>query len=65
LKEEGHRSPQRDGGIPESDSIERAEIVDDMEETSIPFYDAKPSRVVSGVGRFICTRRNFVIDNIN
>jgi hypothetical protein len=56
---------RRDGGISDGDSIEWAEVVDDMEGTSIPFYDTKPSRAVSGVGQFICTRRYFVTDNFN
>jgi hypothetical protein len=55
----------RDGGISNGDGIEWAEVVDDAEGTSISFYDAEPSRAVSGVGRFICTRHYFVTDNFS
>jgi hypothetical protein len=44
---------RQDRGISDGDGIERAEVVDDAEGTSIPFYDAKPSGTVSGVGRSI------------
>jgi hypothetical protein len=54
-----------DGGISDGDGIEWAEVMDNVEGTSIPFYDTKPSGAVSGVGRFICTRRYFVTDNFN
>jgi hypothetical protein len=46
-----------DGGVSNGDGIERAEVVDDVEGTSILFDDAKPSGAVSGVGWFIRTRR--------
>jgi hypothetical protein len=39
--------------------------MNDTEGTSIPFYDAKPSGMVSSVGRFIRTRCYFVTDNLN
>jgi hypothetical protein len=39
--------------------------MDDAEGISIPFDDAKPPRAVSGVGRFIRTRRYFVTDNFD
>jgi hypothetical protein len=39
--------------------------MDDMEGTSIVFYDAEPSRAVSGIGRFICTRHYFITNNFN
>jgi hypothetical protein len=54
-----------DGGIPNSDGIEWAEVVDDAEGTSIPFYDTKPSGTVSGIGWFIRTRHYFVTDNFD
>jgi hypothetical protein len=56
---------RRDGGISDGDGVEWAEVVDDAEGTSIPFYNAKPSRTVSGIGRFIHTRHYFVTDNFN
>jgi hypothetical protein len=55
----------QDGGISNGDGIEWAEVVDDTEGTSILFYDAEPSRAVSGVGRFIRTRHYFITDNFN
>jgi hypothetical protein len=55
----------QDGGISNGDGIERAEVVDDAEGASIPFYDAKPSGTVSGIGRFIRTRHYFVTDNFD
>jgi hypothetical protein len=54
-----------DGGVSNGDGVEWAEVVDDVEGTSVPFYDAKPSRAVSGVGWFIRTRCYFVTDNFN
>jgi hypothetical protein len=54
-----------DRGISNGDSIEWAEVMDDAEGTSISFYDAEPSRVVSGIGQFICTRHYFIMDNFN
>jgi hypothetical protein len=56
---------RRDGGISDGDSIEWAEVIDDMEGASILFYDTKRSRAVSGVGRFIRTRHYFVTENFN
>jgi hypothetical protein len=56
---------RRDGGISNGDGVEWVEVVDDVEGTSILFYDAKPSRMVSSVGWFIRTRCYFVIDNFN
>jgi hypothetical protein len=56
---------RRDRGISDGDDIEQAEVVDDTEETSIPFYDTEPSGMVSGVGQFIRTRHYFVMDNFN
>jgi hypothetical protein len=41
------------------------EVVDDAEGTSILFDDAKPPRAVSGIGRFIRTRRYFIMDNFD
>jgi hypothetical protein len=51
-----------DRGISNHDNIEWAEVIDDVEGTSILFYDTKPSRMVSGIGWFICTRHYFVMD---
>jgi hypothetical protein len=56
---------RQDGGISDGDGVELAEVVYDMEGTSIPFYDTKPPRTVSSVGWFICTRYYFVMDNFN
>jgi hypothetical protein len=49
----------------DNDGIKWVEVVNDTEGASIPFYDAKPSRAVSGIGRFICTRCYFVTDNFD
>jgi hypothetical protein len=56
---------RQDGGISDGDGVEWAEVVDDVEGTSILFYDTKPSGVVSSVGQFICTRHYFVMDNFD
>jgi hypothetical protein len=56
---------RRDGGISNGDGVEWAEVMNDVEGTSIPFYDTKPPRAVSSVGRFIRTRHYFVTDNFN
>jgi hypothetical protein len=55
----------QDGGISNGDGVGWAEVMDDMEGTSISFYGAEPSRAVSGIGRFICTRCYFIMHNFN
>jgi hypothetical protein len=55
----------RDGGVSNGDGVEWAEVVDNVEGTSIPFDDAKPSGAVSGVGQFIHTRHYFIMDNFD
>jgi hypothetical protein len=52
-------------GISDDDGIEWVEVMDDAEETSIPFYNTKPPGAVSGVGRFIRTRHYFVTNNFD
>jgi hypothetical protein len=54
-----------DGGISNGDGVEWAEVMDDMERTSIAFYDTEPPRAVSGVRRFICTRCYVVMNNFD
>jgi hypothetical protein len=56
---------RQDGGISNGDGVEWAEVVDDVEGTSIPFYDTKPPRAVSGIGWFRHTRHYFVMDNFD
>jgi hypothetical protein len=56
---------RQDGGISDGDGIEWAEVVDNAEGTYILFYDTKPPRAVSGVGRFIHTRHYFVTNDFN
>jgi hypothetical protein len=53
-----------DGGISDGDSIEWVEVVDDVERTSILFYDTEPPGVVSGIGWFIHTRHYLVMNNL-
>jgi hypothetical protein len=55
----------RDGDVSNGDGVERTEVMYDTEGAPIAFDYAEPSGTVSGIGRFIRTRRYFVTDNFD
>jgi hypothetical protein len=56
---------RRDGDVSDGDSVERAEVVYYPERASVAFDYAEPSRVVSGIGRFIRTGRYLFTDDFD